>query len=99
MKRRKYSPGFKRKVVLEAMRGDETVRSIAARHGVNPNQVSKWRTEAHDGLLDVFSRGGAGAADRETERLVERLYARIGELTVERDFFSKGLGRLGGARR
>ena len=36
MKRRKYTADFKRKVVLEAMRGDETVRSIAARHGVNP---------------------------------------------------------------
>ena len=47
MKRRKYTPEFKRKVVLETMRGDETVRSIAARHGVNPNQVSKWKTEAN----------------------------------------------------
>ena len=37
MKWRKLNPDFKRKVVLEAMRGDETVRSIAARHGVNPN--------------------------------------------------------------
>ena len=48
------------------MRGDETVRSIAARHGVNPNQVSKWKTEAHDGLLEVFARGGNNAADRGT---------------------------------
>ncbi len=61
--------------------------SIAARHGVNPNQVSKWKTEAHDGLLDVFARGGVNTPNRETEQLVERLYARIGELTVERDFF------------
>ena len=99
MKRRKYTPDFKRKVVLEALRGDETVRSIAARHGVNPNQVSKWKTEAHDGLLEVFARGGPRSADREAERLVERLYARIGELTVERDFFSRGLERWGGGRR
>ena len=87
MKRRKFTPEFKRRVVLEAMRGDETVRSIGARHGVNPNQVSKWKTEAHDGLLEVFARGGNNASDRGTERLVEKLYARIGELTVERDFF------------
>ncbi len=99
MKRRKYTADFKRKVVLEAMRGDETARSIAARHGVNPNQVGKWKTEAHDGLLGVFGRGGGNSADRETARLVERLYARIGELTVERDFFSKGLERWGGGRR
>ncbi len=74
MKRRKYTPDFKRKVVLEAMRGDETARSIAARHGVNPNQVGKWKTEAHDRLLEVFGRGGGNSADRETARLVERLW-------------------------
>ena len=44
MKRRKFTLEFKRRVVLEAMRGEETVRSIAARLGVNPNQVSKWKT-------------------------------------------------------
>ncbi len=99
MKRRKFTPAFKRRVVLEALRVDETVRSIAARHGVTPNQVSKWKAEAHDGLLEVFAHHGGNGTDRETERLVETLYARIGELTVERDFFSQGLKRLGGARR
>jgi len=57
MKRRKFTPEFKRKVVLEAMRGDETVCSIAARHGVNPNQAGRCKTEAHDGLLEVLARG------------------------------------------
>ena len=99
MKRRKFTAEFKRRVVLEALRGDETVRAIASRHGVHPNQVSKWKTEAHDGLLEVFARPGGNRSDRETQQLVERLYARIGELTVERDFFSRGLERLGGPRR
>jgi len=99
MKRRKFTAAFKRRVVLEALRGDETVRSIASRHGVHPNQVSKWKEEAREGLLEVFARGGKKPAERETERLVERLYARIGELTVERDFFRGGLERFGGRRR
>lgn len=38
MGRRRYTVDFKRKVVVEAMRGDATVREIAARHGINPNQ-------------------------------------------------------------
>ena len=33
MGRRKFTAEFKRKVVIQAMRGDETVRAIAARHG------------------------------------------------------------------
>ncbi len=73
MKRRKFTAAFKRRVVLEALRGEETVRSIASRHGVHPNQVTKWKTEAHEGLLEVFADGKGKSADRETERLVERL--------------------------
>jgi len=99
MKRRKFTAAFKRKVVLAALRGDETVRSIASRHGVHPNQVSKWKTEAREGLLEVFARGKGKSSERETERLAERLYARVGELTVERDFFSRGLERSGVRRR
>ena len=46
MGRRKFTAEFKRKVVIQAMRGDETVRAIAARHGINANQLSKWKTQA-----------------------------------------------------
>ena len=81
---------FKRKVVIQAMRGDETVRAIAARHGINANQLSKWKTQAHDGLLEVFDNAAGNPASRETDKLIEQLYARIGELVVERDFFSRG---------
>ena len=70
MKRRKFSADFKRKVVMEAMRGERTARETAARHGVNPNQVGKWKSEAVDGLLEVF-RGGVGKPDREQEKLME----------------------------
>ena len=70
------------------------MRAIAARHGINPNQLSRWKTEAHDGLLEVFGDGaGGGAAARDTEKLIERLYARIGELVLERDVFSRGSAR------
>ena len=95
MKRRRYSAEFKRKVVLEALRGDDALRVVAARHNVNPNQVSKWKAEAHEGLLEVF-RQGKGVGESESGRLIEQLYARIGELTVERDFFLKGSRGLGG---
>ncbi len=91
MKRRKFTPEFKRRVALEALRSGETERSVATRHGIDPGLVGKWRTEAKDGLLEVFARPGRNAADRETERLIETLHARIGELTAERDFLSKGL--------
>ncbi len=39
MKRRKFTAEFKRKVAWEAARGDETVRTIASRYGIHPNQM------------------------------------------------------------
>ena len=42
------------------------------------------------GLAEVFSAGRKADAD---EALVKELHVKIGELTMERDFFRRGLGR------
>jgi len=91
-KRRKFTAEFKAKVALEALRGDRTIQEIAARHQVHPNQVSLWKRQAVDGLGAVFSNGGdAGRRDHEAE--IKELHAKIGQLTVERDFLAGGLKR------
>ncbi len=48
MGRRRYTADFKCGVVVEAMRGDQTVQAIAARHEINPNQLSRWKTEPEE---------------------------------------------------
>ena len=40
---------------LEAMRGDRTAQAIAAKHKVDPTQVTTWKRQAIDGLIGVFS--------------------------------------------
>ena len=90
--RRRFTPGFKAKVALEALRGDRTIQEIAARHKVPPNQVSTWKRQAMDGLGEVFS-NGPDKARMDHEGEVHDLHAKIGQLTVERDFLAKGLKR------
>ncbi len=90
--RRRFSAAFKARVALEALRGDKTVQEIAARHKVHPNQVSTWKRQAVDGLGEVFS-NGTDSAHRDHESEVHDLHAKIGELTVERDFLARGLKR------
>lgn len=90
--RRRFTAEFKAKVALEALRGDRAIQEIAAKHQVHPNQVSAWKRQALDGLGTVFS-NGAERAVRDHEAEIERLHAKIGQLTVERDFLSKGLKR------
>ena len=64
IKRRRFTAEFKRKVALEALRGDRTVQAIPARHGVHPNQVSASKGQAIDGLDEVFAgRGSKGATN------------------------------------
>ena len=90
--RRRFTGEFKARVALEALRGDKTVQEIASKHKVHPNQVSSWKHQAIDGLGEVFANG----TDRERqdhESEVRDLHAKIGQLTVERDFLSRGLKR------
>ena len=90
--RRQFTGDFKAKVALEALRGDKTIQEIASRHKVHPNQVSTWKRQAMDGLGTVFSNGPDKARiDHDDE--VHDLHAKIGQLTVERDFLAKGLKR------
>jgi len=92
IKRRRFTADFKAKVALEALRGDKTIQSIAARYKVHPNQVSAWKRQAMEGLGAVFS-SSADKANQDHEAEVHDLHAKIGELTVERDFLARGLKR------
>lgn len=92
MTRRRFTSDFKARVALDALRGDKTVQEIAAKHKVHPNQVSTWKRQAIDGLGEVFSNGtDCERQDHESE--VRDLHAKIGQLTVERDFLARGLKR------
>ncbi len=91
-RRRRFTSDFKATVALEALRGDKTIQEIAVKHKVHPNQVSTWKRQAMDGLGAVFS-NGADKARVEHDGEVHDLHAKIGQLTVERDFLAKGLKR------
>ena len=88
-KRRRFSGELKAKIALEALRGDRTLQEIASKHQVHPNQVSTWKRQAIDGLGEVFSNGGERRR-RDHESEIRDLHAKIGELTVERDFCLEG---------
>ena len=93
-KRRRFTADFKAKVALEALRGDRTIQEIATKHKVHPNQVSTWKRQAMDGLGEVFA-NGAGEAGSDHEAEVHDLHAKIGQLTVERDFLAETSGVVG----
>jgi len=91
--RRNHSPAFKAKVALEAVKGEEPLIQIAERFDVHPNQITKWKRQLLEGAAVVF--GEEDEAAKEGPNIAE-LHAKIGELTMENDFLSGALGRMGG---
>ena len=90
-KRRRFTAEFKKRVALEALRERETVQGIASRCEVHPNQVGAWKRQAVESLDEMFS--GAGfKRDADREATIRDPRAKIGGLTVERDFFCAGWG-------
>ena len=93
--RKKFDAAFKAKIALEALREDATVPELAKRHWVHPNQIYAWKKQVLDNVACLFARGASGSSDGEEEREREtaKLYAKIGQLTVERDFLARRPGR------
>jgi len=64
---------------------------LSARFGIHPTQIQQWKKQLVEGSKDIF---GASEKDRKkTESGVNDLHAKIGQLTMERDFLSQALGR------
>ena len=91
--RRNHSSKFKARVALEALRGEVTLAELASRHGVHATQIATWRKQALEHLSEVFENGSPVLED--AERHFRDLRAKVGELTMERDFLAGALGRFG----
>jgi transposase len=92
--RRNHSAAFKARVALEAIKGEKTLAQLAAQYDVHPNQVTSWKTELLEKATEIFGKSATEAsADRQR---IQELHAKIGELTIERDFLGKALGRYPG---
>lgn len=91
--RKQYSPKFKARVAIEAIRGERTLSQLGSQFKVHPIQIAKWRKSALEQLPEVFvdgrkSKNGNGAANNDA------LYEEIGRLKVELDWLKKKVGML-----
>ena len=93
-KRRNHSSAFKAKVALAAVKNDRTLAELAEQFDVHPNQIQDWRKRLLNDAGQLFGRGQR--QHEETDEKVKELHAKIGQLTMERDFLERGLERIHG---
>tara|TARA_R110002049_G_scaffold177184_1_gene344279 strand:- start:10067 stop:10375 length:309 start_codon:yes stop_codon:yes gene_type:complete len=87
-KRKHYSADFKAKVALEAIREELTTAELAKKYGVHPTMINGWKIAAIENMAAAFTRK-TEQAPAITQKDVEKLHAKIGQLVVERDFLSE----------
>lgn len=91
--RKKHNSAFKAKVALAAIREEGTVAELTGKYGVHASQIHAWKKTAQDGLAALFEAGGKAARTEAADKTqLTELHAKIGQLTMERDFFRERSG-------
>ena len=83
--RKNHTPGFKTKVVLEALQERETIQEIGKKYEIHPNQISTWKTQFLSKASNVFEKGKIKNDD---EKEKTDLFKKVGQLQMEVDFLS-----------
>lgn len=95
-KRKQYSPEFKAKVALAAIRGDKTIAELGAQYELYPAQINTWKRELLENASELFDKGkSASKAKSDAKAENDELYRQIGKLKVERDFLAERSAQLG----
>ena len=90
--RRNFSAKFKSDLVIELLRGEKDLNTLAAENNIQPNLLRNWKKEFLDNASTVFD-------DKREENLKEKLteerkekaeYAKkVGQLTMQVDWLKK----------
>jgi transposase-like protein len=91
--RRRHSPEFKAKAVLEALKEERPLNQIASDLEIHPNMLTAWKSSAVKGLAAHFERENRVQANQEAhDKQLEELYAQIGKLTTQVAWLKKKSG-------
>ena len=98
---KKWSATVKFEIALLAHKGEMTINEICTKYEVSPSQVHAWKKQLIEDGANLFGKAADKAAKEsaaEQEGLQQQLYEKIGQLTVERDFLKKVLGKFHGSK-
>lgn len=86
IRRRKLTPDFKAKVVIETLREQSTMADIAKKYEITQAQLSRWKKEF---LANAAAAFGGSEQQQEMKKLEserDSCHRKIGELEMKLDF-------------
>lgn len=90
--RKNHSAEFKSRVAMEALKEQEPLSSLSQRFGVHVSQIQKWKSVLQKESQQLFEDKRTKVSQSQ-EKMISQLHEKIGQLTVERDFLGRVLGR------
>lgn len=88
--KKSFSPEFKVKVALEAMKGMKSISEIASAYSVHPTQIGFWKRQLMERAPTLFTDKRAKDG-KSQDRIMEELYKVIGQRDVELEWMKKNL--------
>lgn len=93
MAKKSFTAEFKAKVAIEALKGHKTINELTTEFDVHPTQINSWKKQ----LIEASKTAFTGKHDKDRESFTderERLFAQIGQLSVQLDWLKKKTGHL-----
>lgn len=87
--RRKHSPEFKLKAVMEVLKGEKTATELAGELGVHPLVLSGWKKHFLEMGVQIFERPRKASKFNEEAREKTELFEQIGGLKMEIEWLKK----------
>ena len=94
IRRKQYSKQFKFKVIVQLIKGEETLQQICSQHGIHASVLQRWKKQFMDNGANVFEEGSKSKTGQDVgAEKMGPLERKIGQLTMELDFAKKVLER------
>ena len=88
--RRKFGSTFKTKVVLEALKEQNTLQELSSKYELSVTQIKTWKQEFLSNADIIFEQKNKKVDKKNDE---DKLYKKIGQLQVEIDFLKDVLDK------
>jgi transposase-like protein len=94
-KRRKFTPEFKSRVVLQLLSGERSMAELCREHQLTSQMIGNWKQQFLAGATRAFENDVSSNGEQERIGELERM---VGRLTMELEIAKKASSLLAGMR-